>query len=69
MFLLVFRINGDVIGILYDMRDVIVAPVGKGGAKVRKVKRGASDLSLTDRQGYDGGGFPFPSFVNLVIVF
>ena len=69
MLLLVLRIDLHILGILDDMRNIIIAPVGYGRTQVGEMQRRASDLSLTDGQGDDSGRLPSALPVVLVVIF
>ena len=54
-------VDVNALGLLDDVRDIVVPAVGDGGAEVGKVHRRCQDLSLTYGKGDDRGGIP-PAF-------
>ena len=67
--LLVLGVDGDEFRVLYYMRYIIISPVCNGCRQVCQMQGSATDLSLSDREGNDGRGFPAAFAVALVVVF
>ena len=53
--------------LLDDVGDIIVTPIGYGGAKIGKVHGSGQYLSLAYGQGNDGGGIPSAFPVCLIV--